>query len=66
MASTSVGGTEPIRLLVLNDCLVLLDILLKLDATEFYPDPREIIHFDVIIQLLAEMRRWNGKDGTES
>ena len=54
------GHAEPIRLLVFVDCLVLLDILLKWGASEFYPDPRNIIHFDVIIQLLAEMRKWNG------
>jgi len=54
------GEAEPVRLLVLVDCLVLLDILQKWGASEFYPDPRDIIHFDVIIQLLVEMRRWNG------
>ena len=53
-------NTEPIRLLVFIDCLVLLCILLKWGDSEFYPDPRDIVHFDVLIQLLTEMRKWNG------
>ena len=36
------GNTEPIRLLVFIDCLVLLCILLKWGDSEFYPDPRDI------------------------
>ena len=56
----TLGPTEPIRLLVFIDCLVLLWILLKWGASEFCPDPRDVVHFDVIIQLVTEMRRWKG------
>ena len=50
------GSTAPIRLLVFIDCLVLLCILLKWGDSEFYPDSRDIVYFDILIQLLTEMR----------
>ena len=43
-------------LLVFIDCLVLLDILLKWGRSDFQPQPREIVHFDVLVPLLAELR----------
>ena len=47
-------------LLVFIDCLVLLDILLKWGRSDFQPQPREIVHFDVLVPLLAELRSWPG------
>ena len=38
--------------LVFVDCLVLLDILSKWGRDDFYPEPREVVHFDVIRPLL--------------
>ena len=47
-------------LLVFIDCLVLLNILLKWGRSDFQPQPREIVHFDVLVPLLAELRAWPG------
>ncbi len=38
-------------LLVFADCLKVLDILSKWGHTDFYPDPKEVVHFDVIRHL---------------
>jgi hypothetical protein len=40
------------HLLVFVDCLVVPDILQKLGHNNFYPGPKEIVHFAVIHQLL--------------
>jgi hypothetical protein len=40
------------------DCLALLMILKKWGRSDFWPDPREVIHFDVIFPLLQELRQW--------
>jgi hypothetical protein len=49
-----------VNLLVFVDCLVVLDILSKWGRTDFYPDPREVVHFDVIRHLFTELRQWSG------
>ena len=49
------------NLLIFVDCLVVLDILSKWGRCDYNPRPREIVHFDVIYQLLVELRRWPGK-----
>ena len=51
---------EQKSLLVFIDCLVLLTILTKWGHSEFQPGPRDIVHFDVLLPLLAELRRWKG------
>jgi hypothetical protein len=48
-----------VNLLVFVDCLVVLDILSKWGRTDFYPDPKEVVHFDVIRHLLMELRQWS-------
>ena len=48
-----------ISLLVFTDCLVLLQILQKWGRSDFWPDPHDIIHFDVIFPLLQELFKWN-------
>ena len=42
-------------LLVCIDFLVLLQILQKWGQSDFWPDPHDIIHFDVIFPLLQEL-----------
>ena len=49
-----------VNILVFVDCLVVLDILSKWGRTDFYPDPKEVVHFDVIRHLLMELRQWSG------
>ena len=49
---------QAIPLLVFIDCLVLLQILQKWGRSDFWPDPRDIIHFDVIFPLLQELHQW--------
>ncbi len=51
-----------VNLLVIVDCLVVLDILSKWGRTNFYPDPKdsEVVHFDIICHLLMELRQWTG------
>ena len=50
------SGAVP--LLIFIDCLALLLILKKWGRSDFWPDPREVIHFDVIFPLLQELRQW--------
>ncbi len=45
--------------LILVDCLVILDIIRKWGHSDFHPSPREIVHFAVIYPLL--LRQWLGK-----
>ena len=47
-------------LLVFIDCLVLLDILLKWGRSDFQPQPRDVVHFDILVPLLTELRSWPG------
>jgi hypothetical protein len=42
------------------DCLVVLDILIKWGRSDYYPRPKEVVHFDVIYQLLVELRHCFG------
>jgi hypothetical protein len=48
------------NLLVFIDCLVLLNILLKWRRSDFQPQPRDIVHFDVLVPLLTKLRSWPG------
>ena len=48
-------------LLILVDCLVLLDILLKWGRNDFHPNPKDVVHFDIISPLLMELRQWPGQ-----
>ena len=56
------GNTSTCRicLLVFVDCLVVLEILSKWGRWDYHPRPKEIVHFDVISQLLVELRKWPG------
>jgi ribonuclease HI len=47
-----------VPLLIFIDCLALLMILKKWGRSDFWPDLREVIHFDVIFPLLQELRQW--------
>ena len=47
-------------LLIFIDCLVLLDILMKWGKSEFQPQPSDIVHFDILLPLLRELRLWPG------
>ncbi len=49
-----------VRLLVFLDCLVLLNILLKWGTHKFNPQPKEVVHFDVMYPLLLELQKWTG------
>jgi ribonuclease HI len=57
-----VGSTSTCRicLLVFVDCMVVLEILSKWGRWDYHPRPKEIVHFDVISQLLVELRKWPG------
>ena len=57
-----VGATSTCRicLLVFVDCLVVLEILSKWGRCDYNPRPKEIVHSDVIGQLLIELRKWSG------
>jgi len=48
-------------LLIFVDCLVLLDILRKWGRHDFHPSPKDVVHFDIISPLLAELRQWPGQ-----
>ena len=45
-------------LLVFVDNLTLLLILQKWGQRNYNPEPRDIVHFDVIEQLLKALRQW--------
>jgi hypothetical protein len=45
-----------VNLLVFVDCLLVLDVLNKWGRANFYPEPKELVHCDVICQLLFELR----------
>jgi hypothetical protein len=49
---------EPDKLLlVFTDCLVLLTILLRWGRIDFWPDPDDVRHFDIISLCLQKLRR---------
>jgi len=54
-------NTNRINLLVFVDCLVVLDILRKWGRCDYHPRPKDVVHFDVIWQLLVELRKWSGQ-----
>jgi ribonuclease HI len=47
-------------LLVFTDCLVLLTILLRWGRVDFWPDPDDVRHFDIISSCLNKLRRRTG------
>jgi len=49
------------RLIVFIDSLCLLDILSRWGRTNFWPGPKDVIHFDVLLPLLKILRRWPSK-----
>ena len=49
-----------VNLLIIVDCLVILDILRKWGRSDFHPNPKEIIHFTVVRPLIDELRQWVG------
>ena len=49
-----------VHLLIIVDCLVILDILRKWGRSDFHPGPKEIIHFSVVRPLIEELRQWTG------
>jgi ribonuclease HI len=57
--AVSPGRHTPILIFV--DCLCLLNILSKWGRHDFHPNPKEVVHFDVIFPLLAELRQWTGQ-----
>jgi len=48
----------PGRLTVFIDCLCLLQFLSKWGRANYWPGPKEIIHFDVLLPLLKTLRAW--------
>ncbi len=49
-----------VHLLIIVDCLVILDILQKWGRSDFHPGPKEIIQFSVVRPLIEELRQWTG------
>jgi len=49
------------ELLVFTDCLVLLVILYRWGQVDFWPDPEDIKHFDVIGSCLRKLRERTGE-----
>ena len=47
-----------VRLTVFIDCLCLLQFLSKWGKANYWPGPKEIIHFDVLLPLLKALRTW--------
>jgi len=53
---------EPDRpLLVFTDCLILLMLLLRWGRVDFWPDPEDVKHFDVIGSCLQKLRKRTGR-----
>jgi len=50
--------TVPVRLTIFIDCLCLLQCLSKWGRANYWPGPKEIIHFDVLLPLLKILREW--------
>ena len=49
----------PERLTVFIECLCLLQFLSNWGRANFWPGPKEIIHFDVLLPLLKLLRTWS-------
>ena len=47
-----------VRVTVFIDCLGLLQILSNWGRVDFWPGPKDIIHFDVLLPLLQVLREW--------
>ena len=56
--AVSPGRHTPILIFV--HCLCLLGILSKWGRHDFHPNPKEVVHFDVIFPRLEELRQWSG------
>jgi hypothetical protein len=52
-----VNVSHHVILLIFVDCPVVLDILLKWGRDDLHPEPKEVVHFDVILPLLHELRQ---------
>ena len=50
-----------VNLLIFVDFLVLLDSLNKCGRGDFYLEPKEVVHFEVICHLLLVLRQRSGK-----
>ena len=48
----------PSRLTIFIDCLGLLSLLSRWGRADFWPGPKDIIHFDVLLPLLRLLRSW--------
>ena len=47
--------------MIFTDCLVLLLILSNWGHSDFWPDPGDVVHFDVIFPLIQKLRGWSKK-----
>ena len=50
-----------VQLMIFIDFLALLMILSKWGQSDFWPDPRDVIHVNVIFPLLKKLRGWSQK-----
>ena len=50
-----------VQLMIFTDCLVLLLILSNWGHSDFWPDPGDVVHFDVIFPLIQKLRGWSKK-----
>ena len=50
-----------VQLMIFTDCLVLLLILSNWGHSDFWPDPGDVVHFDVIFSLIQKLRGWSKK-----
>ena len=50
-----------VQLMIFTDCMVLLLILSNWGHSEFWPDPGDMVHFDVIFLLIQKIRGWSKK-----
>lgn len=48
----------PSMLVIFIDCLWLLQILFRWGRSNFWPGPKDVCHFDVILPLLRILREW--------
>ena len=50
--------SDIVRLIVFTDSLGLLNILSRWGRSDFWPGPKDVVHFDVIFPLLHKLREW--------
>ena len=50
-----------VQIMIFTDCLVLLLILSQWGNSDFWPDPCDVVHFDVIFPLINKLRKWTKK-----